>query len=199
LRQLQEKACCKAGFFNPGAPGGGMYSKEDYLKNFSLTDSDTLLDRLAHSELTHEARDAIRQILTERGCSLPNIVVADISDETVLAQAMKIKNGDCPLCQCRKSAVELRTEHWIWSAIFVTRLGYRRALMCRDCGRSRNLKALGWCVLLGWWGVPFGLLVTPYKIFANLGEFLRKDKPQPSDALRDLVRTRLAELARPRV
>jgi hypothetical protein len=176
-----------------------MYSKEDYLKNFSLTDSDTLLDRLAHSELTQEARDAIRKILNERGCSLPDIAVADINDEKVLAQAMMIKNGDCPLCQRKKSAVELRTEHWVWSAVFVTRHGYRKALLCRDCGRSRNLKALGRCVLLGWWGVPFGLLITPYKIFANLGEFLRKDKPQPSEALRDLVRTRLAASARPSV
>jgi hypothetical protein len=174
-----------------------MYSKEDYLKRFLQTDSDTLLDRLARNELTDEARDAAQQILAERGCSLQEITTVDIRDEMVMTHAMAIRNGECPKCRRRDSVVELRTEHWVWSAIFLTRFGRRTALICRACGRSRNLRALGKCALLGWWGIPFGLLITPYKIFANLGELLSRDRPEPSASLRDLARARLAASVRP--
>lgn len=176
-----------------------MYSKADYLKNFAQVDSDTLLDRLAYNELTDEAREAIRETLVGRGITPPQTQVADISDEVVLAHATAIKQCDCPRCRQRRSPVELRTEHWVWSAVFVTRFGRRTGLACRECARAGNLKALASSVLLGWWGVPFGLLITPYKIFANAGELLRKDRPEPSDALRDLVRARLAAAARPRL
>jgi hypothetical protein len=175
-----------------------MYTKADYLKNFAGTDSDTLLDRLAHNELTGDARDAIREILTERGCAIPQITVVDISDDVVRTQAMAIRRGACPQCRKSGSAVDMRTEHWVLSAIFLTRYGRRTALSCRDCGQRRNLQALGKCILLGWWGFPFGLLITPYKIFANVGEMLRKDREEPSDALRDAIRARLAASVRPR-
>ena len=174
-----------------------MYSKADYLKNFQHVDSDELLDRLARCELTPEARGAIRQILIERGCRIPDVQVADISDQVVLAHALAIRNGACPVCRGSHSAVDFRTEHWVWSAILLTRFGRREVLACRDCGRKRNLKALGMCTLLGWWGIPFGLLITPYKIIANLGEMLRKDRAEPSNALRDRVRVHLAASARP--
>jgi hypothetical protein len=176
-----------------------MYTKADYLKHFANTDSDTLLDRLAHNELTEDARQAMREILTERGCAIPHLAMVDISDDVVLTQAMAIWRGACPHCRKSGSAVDMRTEHWVWSAIFLTRFGRRTALSCRDCGKRRNLQALGKCILLGWWGVPFGLLITPYKIFANVGEMLRKDREEPSDALRDVVRARLAATVRPRL
>lgn len=176
-----------------------MYTKADYLKNFAGTDSDTLLDRLAHKELTGDAREAIREILTERGHALQEITVLDISDEVVLEQAMSIRRGACPQCRKSGSVVDMRTEHWVWSAIFFTKYGRRTALSCRECGHRRNLQALGKCVLLGWWGFPFGLLITPYKIVANLGEMLRKERDEPSDALRDSVRARLASAVRPRL
>jgi hypothetical protein len=52
------------------------------------------------------------------------------------------------------------------------------------------------CTLLGWWGIPFGLLITPFKIIANVVEMLRKDRAEPSNALRARVRAHLAASAR---
>lgn len=176
-----------------------MYTKTDYLKNFAGTDSDTLLDRLAHNELTADAREAIREILAERGHAPQEISFLDISDHVVREHALSIRQGACPQCRKTGSAVDMRTEHWVWSAVLFTKYGRRTVLSCRDCGRRRNLQALGKCVLLGWWGFPFGLLITPYKIVANLGEMLRKDREEPSDALQESVRARLASSVRSRL
>ncbi|WP_430391482.1 hypothetical protein [Dyella sp. 20L07] len=170
-----------------------MYSKADYLKNFSQTDSDTLRDRLIGDELTTEAKEAIRDILTQRGYPLPDIRTVPITDDEVRAHAVAIRNGACPHCKGKQSVVEVRTAHWVWSALILTRYGRRTILACRDCGRSASLKALASSMVLGWWGVPFGLLVTPYKIVANVAELLRQDKPEPSPALQTFVRTRLAQ------
>ena len=178
-----------------------MYSKADYLKNFAQVDSDTLLDRLSHHELTDDAREAMLETLASRGVPppLPVVRAADIGDDVVLAHANAIRQGDCPRCRQRRSPVELRTEHWVWSAIFITRYGRRTSLACRPCARAGNLKALLTSTLFGWWGFPFGLLITPYKIVINVVELLRKDRPEPSDALRNLVRSRLAAASRQRL
>lgn len=171
-----------------------MYSKAEYVKNFSATDSDTLVDRLVRNDLTPEAQQAIREILAQRGCPLPE--VRTITEDEVREQALAVRNGACPQCRGKQSPVEVRTAHWVWSALLFTRYGRRTMLACRDCGRSASMKALGSSAALGWWGFPFGLLITPFKIGANIVELSRKDKPEPSHALEELVRAQLTQLTR---
>jgi hypothetical protein len=48
-----------------------------------------------------------------------------------------------------------------------------------------------YCALLGWWGVPFGLLITPWQILMNIGGLVRMSDG-PSDELRRIVRIDLA-------
>lgn len=167
-----------------------MYTKEDFLKRFADTESDVLLDWLARNDLADEARAAIRQILSDRGY-MPSDMPVGVSEDMVRAHSLAIREGDCPECRRKGSVVEMRKEYWVWSALVLTRYGTRTRLACRDCGRSYNWKALGLSAVLGWWGFPFGVLITPYKIEANVVELFRKEKPEPSAELSDLVRTRL--------
>jgi hypothetical protein len=172
-----------------------MYSKEDYLQNFRACESHILLGRLAKNELTNDARAAIRELLIERGASLPQLEIVDITDEKVLAEAIALRNGACPRCRHHRGIVEVRSAHWIWSAIVFTRFETKKHLCCRTCGKRENLKALGFSLLLGWWGIPFGLLGTPYMVLANLFQILGRDRPDPSDALRDSVRKHMGTAA----
>ncbi|HEY9130320.1 MAG TPA: hypothetical protein VIM98_01075 [Dyella sp.] len=175
-----------------------MYSKEDYLRNFCRTESQVLLDRLAKNELTDDARAAIRELLTERGVSLPYLETVDMTDEKVHAHAMALRNGACPRCRRHRGIVELRSSHWVWSALVFTRFKTEKHLCCHKCGNRENFKAAGFCLLLGWWGFPFGLLGTPYMVLANFFQIVGRDRLEPSDALRDLVRRHLGGMARSR-
>ncbi|HEX7813903.1 hypothetical protein [Dyella sp.] len=114
------------------------------------------------------------------------------SNDPVRYHALAIRNGACPQCKRQGAPVDLHETHWIWSALVITRYGRKTRLCCRDCGRSNYLKALGSSTLLGWWGFPFGLLITPYKIVMNLVGYLRKDSGSPSPQLTQWVRERLA-------
>jgi hypothetical protein len=124
---------------------------------------------------------------------LPSVWVGGVTEDQVLAQAHAIRNGACPLCKKQQSPVDLREEHWVWSALVVTRYGRKTRLCCHDCGRANNLRALGKNAVLGWWGFPFGLLITPYKIGMNLHGYFRKDGNAPSAELQRWVRSRLVE------
>lgn len=123
----------------------------------------------------------------------PPMQVAGVSQDQVLAHAHAIRNAACPICKQQQSPVDMREEHWVWSALVVTRYGRKTRLCCRDCGRAHNLRALGKSAMLGWWGFPFGLLITPYKIGMNLHGYFRKEGNAPSPELQRWVRSRLAE------
>jgi hypothetical protein len=54
------------------------------------------------------------------------------------------------------------------------------------------MKAIAYSGLLGWWGVPFGLIITPYQLTRNIAGMLRRaDRPSP-DFIR-VMRVHLAE------
>jgi hypothetical protein len=54
------------------------------------------------------------------------------------------------------------------------------------------MKALAYSALLGWWGMPFGLIITPYQLTRKVAGMLRgADRPSP-DFIR-VMRIRLAD------
>jgi hypothetical protein len=49
-------------------------------------------------------------------------------------------------------------------------------------------------LLLGWWGIPWGLLVTPVQIARNIGGLMRRrDETGPTKQLEKLVKLSLAQ------
>ncbi|MBD8879534.1 hypothetical protein IHE49_03460 [Rhodanobacter sp. 7MK24] len=181
-----------------------MYSQQDFVERFKNMETATLLHRLATSELTEEAKDAIYQVLNGRGVPTEHLngVRPDVPEHEVSRYAQAIKQGPCPLCQRRESAIEVRESHWVWSALILTRWQTKRVVCCRKCGVHENWSALVFCMGLGWWGFPVGILVTPYQIVRNLLVIAsRSDKTKPSEALlifakADLLARRQSNLER---
>ena len=78
----------------------------------------------------------------------------------------------------------------------MTRWSTHPVLGCRSCGIKSQLLGLVFSLVLGWWGFPWGLLMTPVQVLRNLFALLRPDNGTPSEALDRVVRIRLAsELA----
>jgi hypothetical protein len=55
------------------------------------------------------------------------------------------------------------------------------------------LKAAGITMLVGWWAIPYGLLVTPVYILKNLWDAVRMPSKTPSKDLDLLVRNQILE------
>jgi hypothetical protein len=89
--------------------------------------------------------------------------------------------------------VDVHTTHEVWSAVVLTSWKSIPALSCKSCGVKRQIGALAFSGFLGWWGFPFGLILTPIQVVRNLVGMLggpRRD--QPSQLLVDTVTRYLA-------
>jgi hypothetical protein len=61
--------------------------------------------------------------------------------------------------------------------------------------KSQLLSLLG-CLVLGWWGFPWGLLVTPVQVVRNIAGMVSGPDPgRPSERLETIVRGVIAEQA----
>jgi hypothetical protein len=114
------------------------------------------------------------------------------SDDAIREHVALLHQGNCPRCQ-GPGPVDVHVSYRVWSAIHVTSWSSRPHLCCRRCARKAKLGDAIYSFLLGWWGVPFGLAVTPVQVLRNLGGLLSlTDSSRPSGALVRLVRTNLA-------
>lgn len=90
--------------------------------------------------------------------------------------------------------MDLHTSHEVWSIVFVTSWKSLPRIRCRSCGVKRQVAGLFFSLLAGWWGVPWGFLVTPVQGFRNVASLARPPDPmRPSDALVAQLRLLLAE------
>lgn len=116
---------------------------------------------------------------------------AELPDEFVLEKAREVHEGLCPKCG-GTGPVDVHTAHTVWSALVMTSWKSTPHLCCQSCGTKARLSALTFSGLLGWWGFPWGFLVTPAQILRNAGGLFRGGDPaRPSEELVKLVRARL--------
>ena len=96
----------------------------------------------------------------------------------------------------RDGPVDVHTSHRVWSAIHVTSWKSRPQVCCRDCGVKAKFGDALFSFCLGWWGFPFGLVLTPIQIGRNLvGIFHVPDPTKPSPYLQNIVRMDIANRA----
>ena len=99
----------------------------------------------------------------------------------------------CPRCG-GPGPLDVYTSQWVYSALAWTSWGSRPEICCQSCGRTKYLKSGVFSLLLGWWGFPFGFVITPLQVCRNLGGLLgigAPDPGSPSPALDRMVRLRL--------
>ena len=109
----------------------------------------------------------------------------------------EVHQGNCPQCN-GPGPVDVHTSYRVWSAAIVTSWSSRPAVSRGGCGTKRKLGDALFSLLLGWWGFPWGVLVTPVQIVRNLIGVASKPAPdRPSPALERMVRLNLARVEQP--
>jgi len=129
-------------------------------------------------------RCLIRGRLLVRSQSLPQ--------GNVDAFVQKLHMGACPQCQ-GPGPVDVFTAHQVWSALFLTSWKSSAQSSCKSCGTKSQVKALLLSLVLGWWGFPWGLVMTPVQIVRNVRGMMRTPDPlRASPELERLARVQLA-------
>lgn len=89
--------------------------------------------------------------------------------------------------------VDVHKAHQVWSALFFTSWSSEPHVCCRSCGIKKQSGSLLFSVLLGWWGFPWGLIMTPVQISRNIIAMAKAPHPlRPSPDLEQAVRLNIA-------
>ena len=111
-----------------------------------------------------------------------------LPDNVVQQRVWSIHHGSCPRCG-GSGPVDVHTSHRVWSALVITKWSSKLQVSCRSCGVKQQLSNAATSLVLGWWGFPWGLVMTPVQVSRNLvGVFRGSDASKPSAQLEKLVR-----------
>ncbi|EAY66710.1 hypothetical protein BCPG_05105 [Burkholderia cenocepacia PC184] len=128
------------------------------------------------------ARTRIRSSSRPNGC--PDAKVRQYVDDW--------RYGPCPICLREGRPVDVHASHRVVSLLFVTRWATRRHVCCRRCGRRKQALALLASATLGWWGLPWGIVLTPIQLARNLLGLAARDPEVATQQFEELVRRKLA-------
>jgi len=110
-------------------------------------------------------------------------IPSDVLDQKV----QEVWAGNCPECKGPGPA-DLHKAYQVWSAIVTTRWSTKPRICCRSCATKRQIAGAVSSLIVGWWGIPWGLILTPVQIARDIaGIFGGPDKSRPSEGLRRAV------------
>lgn len=105
--------------------------------------------------------------------------------------AWAVHQGNCPACG-GPGPVDIHISHRVMSALVFTRWSSHPLVASRSCGVKHQIEGLLISLFLGWWGFPFGLILTPIQIGRNLFALCRG--PDPSKPSSQLMQVVLAQI-----
>lgn len=120
-------------------------------------------------------------------------VIAGLPEDLVQREVEAVHRGPCPRCG-GPGPIDVHVSHRVWSMIFATSWNSRPAVSCRDCGRKRQATDALFCLALGWWGFPWGLIMTPVMVGRNVIALAKRSSPDgPTPDLWTAVRLNMAQ------
>ena len=124
-----------------------------------------------------------RGLILQAGQQVP----ADVLDR----QIEEVFRGNCPKCN-GPGPVDIHRIHRVWSALLLTNWSSSQQVSCRSCASKSQLGGIFFSLFFGWWGFPWGLILTPVQITRNIaGMCGGPDLSRPSADLKKLVQVNL--------
>jgi hypothetical protein len=118
-----------------------------------------------------------------------------LPESAVQEQIWKVHQGPCPKCN-GSGPVDIHVSHKVWSALVLTSWSSTPQLSCRSCGLKSQMAGTVVSLVAGWWGFPWGLVLTPIQIGRNLIGMASPPEPsKPSAQCEKIVRMTMASNA----
>ena len=106
-------------------------------------------------------------------------------------QVEEVFRGNCPKCK-GPGPIDVHRVHRIWSALVLTSWRSPQQVSCRSCATKSQIGGIFYSLFLGWWGFPWGLILTPVQISRNiLGLWGGPGLSRPSEDLKKVVQVNL--------
>jgi hypothetical protein len=121
-----------------------------------------------------------------------SLVANRLSSTDVASYIGRVHQGRCPECS-GPGPVDVHTSYRVWSALVLTQWSSRPLVGCKPCGTKQKLGDTAFSLFLGWWGFPWGILITPVQLGRNVFALLKAPDPtSPSPTLEKILRLQLA-------
>ena len=120
------------------------------------------------------------------------VVSREIPKEVVESHAGEIHRGLCPKCQ-GSGPIDVHMSYRVYSLFVFSSWSTRQHICCRSCGVKKQIGDALFSFLFGWWGFPWGFIMTPVQVARNLvGAIKSPDETRPSEKLQNIVRLNIA-------
>lgn len=116
------------------------------------------------------------------------------SVEDVHSYARMIQELPCPVCQGVRQKLNATVAYKVKSIIFLTSSKKKPIIACPTCLNKKNNRAMIITALLGWWGIPWGLIKTPQYLYLNIQAKKQNNAVQPNDVLLSLTLRHIKEI-----
>jgi len=117
-------------------------------------------------------------------------VAQQVPADVLERQTEEVFRGNCPKCR-GLGPIDVHKVHRVWSALLLTSWSSSQQVSCRSCGTKSQMGGILYSGLLGWWGFPWGLVMTPVQIARNIAGMCNRNSSAPSPELRKLVQVTL--------
>jgi len=164
--------------------------------------SDDKIIQLATGEaakLRPEALEILKEIIKERNLSEDIERGIDIQfkaiDEDTLAEYVElIRNQPCPVCNAAIEKLNASQIQTVYSFIVFTTYNKDFKIACPGCLTTANNNAMVKSALLGWWGLPWGIIRTIQALLFNAKMKKQNRLPESSEVLKAFVYSNLGRI-----
>jgi hypothetical protein len=105
-----------------------------------------------------------------------------------------LRNLSCPLCGNKTAKLNGTIMHTAKSFLFFSFFRKESIIGCPNCLDQKNKEAITSCALLGWWGIPEGILKTPFYIYYNLQEKKQNRISEPNQTLLNFISENIGQI-----
>jgi hypothetical protein len=114
-------------------------------------------------------------------------IIQQIPPHVIDRAAADFQKGACPECQ-GPGPIEFFESHNVYSFFVMSRWTSTPHVCCKSCANQKAGSAIAVTLVTGWWGIPWGLVMTPVQIARNIGTLAKQiEVGTPSPMLRDTV------------
>lgn len=103
--------------------------------------------------------------------------------EEITEFSEKLRDLPCPLCGSKALKLNGTIMHTAQSFIIFSFFRKESIIGCPDCLDKKNQESMISTALLGWWGIPSGILKTPFYIYNNSKEKRQNRISEPNNTL----------------
>lgn len=151
--------------------------------------------------LTPAALAIAKEEVQKRGLDPRLLTALELQQQTALAAGDDValyynllRQLQCPHCQTSNKPLNATVVSEVMSFIFITHYQQRVKIGCPDCLDSAMHNAQLKTLLLGWWGIPWGIIRSIGAIASNIKFKKQHYEEGPNEALKSFVHLNIGQL-----